>query len=196
MDDFINKMADEMANKLLQELEIEIPEYLRKILEINKKSELKKYCKTITVTQKDFGILVYNSAKLGYIHQIKYNNFVPDHLQTTDDEVDSLSSTKAGEKIVGPAKSFVNKIIATFEQRRYLVAHIFYNQDKGHCFYFDQRDIQNNHWKNGCHLHFVNHLWPNYDPNDVWKTFDESNASLGGKLHIKFKSIEREDFNK
>lgn len=196
MDDLINKMADEMASDLLRELEIDIPEYLKRIFEIEKKSDLEKYCKTITITQKDFVILVYNSYKLGYKHQIKYKNYVPDNLKPTDEEVNSLSSIKQGEKLAGSAKRFISKIFATFDQRRYLVVHIFYNTDKWHCFYFDQRDIQNSHWEKGCHLHFINYLWPNYNPNDVWTAFDKSNASFGDKLHIKFKPIEREDVTK
>ena len=166
-----------------------VPEYLQKMLEIDKKSELEKYCKSIVITQEDFARLVLSSHTMGYLHQIKYHDFVPSHLWPTDEERNALGLSKAGESLSAPAKKFVSKISEIFNERRYLVAHIFYNQNKWHLFYFDQRDMENmrgNHWKEGVHVHFVNYLWPNYDINKLWENFDKKDASAGDKLHIRF----------
>ena len=185
-----------MINEIIKEmLEWEVPEYLCKMLEIEKKSDLEKYCKKIVIPQEGLVKLIYCSNKIGYLHQIKYNNFVPPHLKTTDKEIKALaSSDKAGETLKGDAKKFVNKISQTFKERRYLVAHIFYNAEKWHLFYFDQRDMEEmrgNHWKEGSHIHFVNYLWPQYSINELWKIFDEANAKVGDKLHIRYTPQER-----
>jgi len=166
-----------------------VPEYLQRMLEIEKKSELEKYSKNITITQEDFARLVFNSYAIGYNHRIKYHDFVPSHLVPTDEERKALRSSKVGESLKGSAKKFVTKVSAIFNERRYLVAHIFHNENKWHLFYFDQRDIENmrgNHWKKGVHIHFVNYLWPCYNINKLWENFDKEDASAGDKLHIRF----------
>lgn len=166
-----------------------VPEYLKKMLEIDKKSELEKYCKDIIITQEDFARLVYSSYSVGYRHKIKNHDFVPPHLLPSDEERNALSLSKAGETLNQPAKKLVSKISAIFNDRRCLVAHIFYNQTKWHLFYFDNRDMENicrNHWKEGAHVHFVNYLWPNYDIKTLWGNFDKKDASAGDRLHIRF----------
>jgi hypothetical protein len=84
----------------------------------------------------------------------------------------------------------VRKINQIFKDRRLLVSHLFSNPNRWHLFYFDQRDTQKdrqNHWKRGSHIHFVNDLWPGYDPQKLWDVFSRADASAGGKLHIPFK---------
>ena len=184
-----------MTDKFIQEInESEVPEYLRKMLEIEKKSELKKYCKKIVITKEDLVKLITNCYKIGYFHQIKYNDFLPPNLEPTDKERQAISSLKTGEILTGDAKKFANKLFQLFKQRRYLVAHIFYNKEKWHLFYFDQKDMEEmkgNHWQEGSHIHFVNYLWPQYNIDELWKIFDDSSATVGGKLHIRYKHQER-----
>jgi hypothetical protein len=174
-------------------LERPIPEYLQ-LLSFSKKSELEKFCRSLEIDGRDFTVLISNAYKIGYAHEIKYNDFQPEHLQPTEEEVQGLGKTENGIISID-GQRFIRKISQLFKQRRYLVAHIFANAQRWHLFYFDQRDIQNvdsNHWKHGAHLHFVNDLWPNYDPNDVWALFNLADASVGGKLHIRYKPVEAE----
>ena len=181
--------VQKFARELLAELEGEVQDSLRKLFEIDKKSELEKYCRDLILTKEDFAGLVYNCGRIGYLHDIKSQDFVPKHLAPSDDEVASLSSVKVGQELPDKAKKFARKLSQIFKDRRFLVAHIFYNQQKWHIFFFDQRDMEDkapNHWKEGPHVHFVNHLWPEYDPTDLWEVFNRSNASVGGKLHIRF----------
>ena len=176
-------------------LERPIPEYLRQLLSFSKKSDLERYCRNLEIDYRDFTVLIYNAHQIGYFHDIKFNDFQPEHLQPTEQEVWSLGRTENGV-ISADGQRFIRKVSEIFKQRRYLVAHIFANAERWHLFYFDQRDIQTldpNHWKHGPHLHFVNDLWPNYDPNDVWALFDQADASLRGKLHIRYKPIEPEE---
>ncbi|MDP8230433.1 MAG: hypothetical protein P9L93_04935 [Candidatus Gorgyraea atricola] len=177
---------------------IEVPEYLKKLLEIEEKVKLKRYCNDIIVTQEDFVKLITNCYKIGYLHQIKHHDFVSSHLHPSEKEKDALASVTVGERITGDAKKFMNKISQIFKERRYLVAHIFFNEKKWHMFYFDQRDAESqrkNHWKKGAHIHFVNYLWPQYDLNKLWEIFDMANASAGGKLHIKFEGQDYDRIN-
>ena len=179
-----------MIDKLLQEiLESEVPEYLHKMLEIEKKSELEKYCKNLIITQEALFKLITSSHKIGYLHQIKHIDFVPPHLKPTGKEKEALSSAKAGETLAGDAKKLVNKISQIFKERRLLSVHVFCNNTKWHLFYFDQDDMEerNNHWKHGPHIHFVNYLWPNLDINNLWKLFNKVESSAAGKLHIRYK---------
>jgi len=166
-----------------------VPDYFVELLEIEKKSELIKFCKELIVYKKDFVKLIVNSRKIGYLHEIKYNDFVPIHLDPTDEEFEALQAVDKPGKLEGKAKKFMSKIGQIFVERRYLVVHVFYNELKWHLFYFDQRDIEKerrNHWKEGSHIHFVNYLWPNHDLGNLWEIFDKSNASVGGKIHIKY----------
>jgi hypothetical protein len=58
-----------------------------------------------------------------------------------------------------------------------------------HCFYFTHDDINpenSNHWKYGCHLHYVSHLWPNLNKAWVWKCFNKRATDISGSLHIRF----------
>ena len=189
MDDSINDFAMKKVQELLNSLSREVPEILIKLFEIDKKKELEKYCKDLVISSDNFWSLINNSIKINYYYFRKFRDFVPEKLQIKHEDFDALSDLKLGEKIDGQAKIFFNKIDQMSIQRRFLIAHLFIkidNKEKWHLFYFDQKDLNDNHWRGGSHLHFVNYLWPNYNPNDIWDTFNKSNASIGGKLHIKF----------
>ncbi len=180
-------MNSDVLSKLFDS---EVPEYLTKLLMITKKSKLKKYCRDITIFQEDFVKLIVNSDKIRYTHQRKYHDFIPSHLHPTDEERSALTSATVGERLEGGAKKFINKIKQIFEQRRYLVAHVFFNRERWHLFYFDQKDMGymiKNHWKEGMHIHFVNYLWPQYDIKELWELFNRADATAGGKLHIRYK---------
>jgi hypothetical protein len=78
-----------------------------------------------------------------------------------------------------------------FEERRYLVGHMFYtpNLSEWHFFCFDQRDLEDerpNHWKEGPHVHFINWLWPGQDVKSVWSNFVGENQRPGNAIHLRF----------
>jgi hypothetical protein len=55
----------------------------------------------------------------------------------------------------------VRKMFQLFEERQYLVGHMFYTADlhEWDFFCFDQPDVEQqkrNHWKKGSHVHFLN----------------------------------------
>ncbi len=183
------ELAQKLAKELIESLDGPVPDHLQKLLEIDKKAELVKYSKNLVIEKEQFAMLVHNCHRIGYRHARKTKDFVPEHLHPNNEEVASLSSIKTGETLSKDALKFVQKISQSFKQRRLLVAHVFYNDSQWHIFYFDQRDLEDfekNHWKEGSHIHFVNYLWPDYNPSDLWVLFDKANASIGGKIHIRF----------
>lgn len=165
------------------QLEAPVPDYLVEFLAIKNKGELEKYSRKIEITSHDFAILIWNAASIGYQHARQTHEFRPKHLEPTDADVAGLRN-KNGE-------SFIRKISQILKDRRILVSHMFCNSERWHLFYFDQRDREEgrNHWKRGAHIHFVNDLWPGYDPKKLWDIFSRADASVGGKLHIPMKNV-------
>ena len=166
-----------------------IPDHLQKLLAIEKKSVLKKFCKEITITQDDLISLIFNSSTIGYLHARKHHEFVPKHLPPKDNESKALAGASVGQKLTGDAMKYLNKVSQIFRERRLLSAHVFYNNTKWHLFYFDLDDIDegDNHWTHGSHIHFVNYLWPNLDINNLCGLFDKAESRAAGKLHIRYK---------
>lgn len=168
----------------------EVPAYLQELLAIEKKAALESFCRTIEITQHDLCMLIFNSEGIGYAHDIQHHEFRPSHLEPTDEEVASMQSHSTGEDRASLRRKFVRKISQIFKERRLFVAHTFFNSERWHAFYFDQRDRSaepGNHWKGGAHLHFVNHLWPEYDLGTFWRSTNEDNPKFRGSLHITYK---------
>jgi hypothetical protein len=185
------ELAKKLAKELMEELNVQVPDHFQKLFAIDKKSELIKYCKTLRIETKDFAMLVHNCHKIGYHHAIKRKDFTPSHLHPADNEVKGMASSKSGEPLSSDAEKFIRKVSQIFKQRRILVAHIFFSQAKWHIFYFDQRDLEDfekNHWGKGSHVHFVNYLWPGYDPSDLWALFDKADGTVGGNIHIRHRA--------
>ena len=172
-----------MFNPFAQ-LEGPVPAYLVEFLSIKSKGELEKYSRKIEITSHDFSILIWNAASIGYQHARQTHEFRPKDLEPTKDDIAAFQNKDRGP--------FMRKIIQIFKDRRILVSHMFYNSERWHLFYFDQRDREEgpqNHWKRGAHIHFVNDLWPGYDPKKLWDIFSRADATAGGKLYIPFKNV-------
>jgi len=160
-----------------------VPSNLVRLFEIEKKSELESYSKTLEINDRDFVELVMNCHQLGYKHFRKHKEFVPDHLNLSDD----LKSIKTNPKKV------MRTISAIFDARKYISAHLFIDQtsqSRWHLFYFDFNDLRHDeesHWIGGSHAHFVNYLWPQHSPKDLFDNFENRKTNISGKLHIRFK---------
>jgi hypothetical protein len=159
----------------------DVPGYLQKLLSIEKKTELKKYCRDITISMDDFTMLIVNSSVIGYVHWSEHPEYVPEHLLYSDEELDALFDSPIGKKLTGKAEKCVNKISQTFKERRCLSLHLFSNINDytWHLFFFDQNSVSGTHWKYGAHMHFVNHLWSNLNFNNDLDDFKKiENMSL------------------
>ena len=176
-------------------LELQNLPSLLEILYFKKKRDLVRHCRNAIIYQVDFAafILACETGTFSWNHQIFYRDYVPPHLPPTQENLNSLASNGVGP-LRGEAAKVMNRIAQIFEERRLLVGHMFYDKDisNWHFFYFDQRDLSNkgNHWKEGSHIHLINHLWPNYDAESLWNKFCSGNIQLSGSLHIKFVDID------
>jgi hypothetical protein len=162
------------------------------LVNITKKSELKKHCRSIIVTQRALSNLILG-CDMGQMppwgHQRHHRDFVPEHLELTEADRLALVGNGVGE-MKPPAQKAVNKIGEIFDKRRMLSGHIFFTPDLAywHLFYFDQRDFveRNNHFKGGSHIHLINYLWPNLTAQGVWDQFCTGNPNMSGSLHVRF----------
>jgi hypothetical protein len=167
-------------------------EVLLKIFTFGKKKDLERYCRSLVVNGSDFVAWILHCELRGdpFIHQITYRDIVPGHLDPSDSELKALANNGLGE--LGPeAAKAVRKMGQMFEERRYLVGHMFYtpNLSEWHFFCFDQRDLEDerpNHWKEGPHVHFINWLWPGQDAKSVWSNFVGENQRPGNAIHLRF----------
>jgi hypothetical protein len=170
------------------------------LLTINKKRDLQKHCRSITILKSDFSslILAGMTGALPWSHRVQHHEFIPDHLELTDEDLGAFAASGVG-RMKPRAQKTANKIAAIFDERRLLSGHLFFNADHSnwHLFYFDQRDFadRSNHWKHGgSHIHLINWLWPNRSASETWSQFCNGNQQMRGALHIKFKQTERTPF--
>lgn len=130
---------------------------------------MKSIAKRLTITRTSFIGLIM-SAKSGDLEAMPYHRqmncfeYVPEHLVPTEEDRAAFDANGPGQ-FKGKAKKFANKIFQTFEERKWIVGHLFYtpSQEYWHLLYFDAKDMseKNNHWKvGGPHVHYISSLWP------------------------------------
>jgi hypothetical protein len=164
---------------------------LWQLLSATKKNELKKLSQNTVVTKTAFANLILGS-KVGmtpWTHRVHHREFVPQHLNVTEEDRAAIVSNGVGP--AGPgARKFMSKISAIFDERRLLSGHLFFTPDLSnwHLLYFDQRDISRNrnHWDGGSHIHLINHLWPKWTVQTIWDQFRRGNPRMTGALHLRF----------
>ena len=179
------------ANNEEETSESQNTDALLKLFAFGKKRELEQYCRKIVIDSSAFANFILTCELTGspFLHEIHYRDHVPEHLSLS--EKDSAALAANGVGLLQPdAQKAVRKISQMFKDRRYLVGHIFYVPDlsKWHFLQFDQRDLEDeeNHWKEGAHIHFLNWLWPNYDAKTLWASFTSGKAKMNDSLHVRF----------
>ena len=162
-----------------------------KVFTFSKKRALERYCRDTTVYGCDFAnvIVACEDGVLPFRHRIHYSDIVPKHLVPTDASLGAVSRNSVGP-LDREGRKVARKIFALFDERRWLVGHIFFTADmhEWHFFCFDQRDTaaRANHWKGGSHIHLVNWLWPNLDLRSVWRDFVRKNERPPQALHLRY----------
>lgn len=162
-----------------------VPEKLLKLLQISTKSEADKYCKSLIISEFELFLFIQNCHLIGFEHKSKFPDYVPAHLIISDTDTTKLKNgnTKPVSKKLGPL----------LDERRRINVHLFYRNSEWHCFYFSDDDIEkneNNHWKNGSHIHYISFLWPSYTQEQIWRSFDTRKTKLSGNIHIRFNPYE------
>ena len=170
------------------------------IFTISTLRDLKKHCRTATISEAELAnfIIWCQDAAAGspFLHTAHHRHFIPEHLGLSDSDLAALATNGVG-KFKPAAQKAANKVAATFDERRLLSGHLFWNEQAWHFFYYDNRDRDEykNHWIGGPHIHLINHLWPNRTAETVWEQFCNGNPNMKGALHIRLIRINYGPYN-
>jgi len=162
-----------------------VPDKLKKLFLITKKAKAEQYVKELVLTEYDLFLLIHNCSQIRFTHRSKFKPYIPEHLVVSNTDIDEMKT--------GHPKKVSTKISAGLSQRRYIHAHLFECGSDWHCFYFSHQDIEPadaNHWKYGCHVHYISHLWPNLGKRWIWNKFNKRYTEISGSLHIRFEPFE------
>jgi hypothetical protein len=173
------KLALEISRKTMDELDIKdakkgVPDKLKALLEINKKSKAIKYCKNLELSEDELYLLIHNSTQIGFKCRSKFAEYVPPHLRLTDLDISRLHTQ--------PEK-FRNKVKEIFLERRHISAHLFDRGEQWHCFFNAYQDLEPTHWRSS-HLHYVSYLWSQLTKDKVWTAFDTRSTRIPS-IHIR-----------
>lgn len=140
------------------------------IILCNEKNELKKLCKTSTISKSEFvDFIVACEAGLTHLnHTMQYFDFVPSELEERKDDWKILNSDKKTQSSNEGQKAF-NRLFKAHGKKQYRVGHMFVSKElahpnhEWHFVFFEINELytKNNHWGRGQHVHITNYLWPN-----------------------------------
>jgi len=165
--------------------QIGVPDKLEKLFLITKKAEVEPYSRNIVLSEYDLFLLIHNCSQIGFTHRSKFKQYVPEHLTVSDTDRDEMKA--------GNPNRISTKTSSILLERRYIHVHLFEHGSDWHCFYFSHQDIEpvsTNHWKYGCHLHYISHLWPKLKKRWIWNKFNKRFTQISGSLHIRFEPFE------
>jgi len=164
--------------------QIGVPDKLEKLFLMTKKAEVEQYSRNIVLSEYDLFLLIHNCSQIRFTHRSKFRQYIPEHLTVTDTDRDEMKA--------GNPKRISKKTSSILLERRYIHVHLFEHSSDWHCFYFSHQDIEpasTNHWKYGCHLHYISHLWPELKKRWIWNKFNKRFTQISGSLHIRFEAF-------
>jgi hypothetical protein len=188
----IKKLAKEESTKIVKKTKRGgIPSHLRILLSLKRKKEVLRYIKNIVMTNHDLPNLILTCKCLGFTHQSKHIQFVPEDLFLTDDERAGFSKKNISED---GANKVDKKISEIFKNRKYLSVHLFERGDEWHIFYFDYHDAYTprnlNHSELGPHIHYISYLWgKGFNKDDLLAAFEFRKVVINSE-HIRY--VEKE----
>jgi len=161
-----------------------VPGKLKELFSITRKAHAEQYCRDTVLSEYDLFLLIHNCSQIQFTHRSKFKQYIPENLKVSDTDRDKMKS--------GSPKKLLTKIHSGLMERRYIHVHLFEYSSDWHYFYFSHQDTDPasiNHWKNGCHLHYVSHLWPNLKKHWIWNAFNKRSTEMTG-FHIRFEPFE------
>lgn len=163
------------------------------IILCKEKSQLEKLCKKSTISMEDFvGFIMACEAGVTHLnHIIHYFDYVPDELETKEEDWAILSAS-AEERASKEGQKSLRRVFKLHDKRQYRVGHMFFSKElvqpfsEWHFIFFEVKELnqRNNHWEKGAHIHITNHLWPNLACQDVWNEFLTQRKFPTAKLHL------------
>jgi hypothetical protein len=165
---------------------------LLELLNLDSKAEVERHCRGLVVHGDDFAGLVLTAQVGGlgnYLYASHFDERVPDQLNPKPSEREAAGRAKVG-LLEGEAKTFFSKIDQIFKQRRLFAAHLLYTASHKywHLLYFDQRDTadDDNHWKEGSHIHYANDRFHRDPLNDIWARVKKGETTFLKPVHIRY----------
>ena len=165
--------------------QVGIPDKFKDLFLIKRKKDAEHHSRDIVLSEYDLFLLIHNCSQIHFTHRSKFKQYIPEHLIVADTDRDEMKA--------GNPKKALTKMSSGLLERRYIHVHLFEYGSDWHCFYFSHQDIDpadTNHWKYGCHLHYISHLWPRLKKRWIWNKFNKRSTEMSGSLHIRFEPFE------
>jgi len=162
-----------------------VPDKLKELFLITRKAQAEQYARQTVISEYELFLLIHNCSQIRFTHRSKFKQYIPEHLKVLDTDRDEMKT--------GNPKKMMKKVSSGLLERKYIHVHLFEFSGDWHCFYFTHQDIEPtsaNHWKYGCHLHYISHLWPRLRKRWIWSKFNKRSTDISGSLHIKFEPFE------
>ncbi len=181
----VQRRKVEYNNKVNQ---VGVPDKFKNLFQITRKAKAEQYARQIVISEYDLFLLIHNCSQIRFAHRSKFKQYVPEHLRVSDTDRDEMKT--------GNPKKMMKRVSSGLLERKYIHVHLFEFSSDWHCFYFTHQDIEPtsaNHWKHGCHLHYISHLWPGLKKKWIWSKFSKRSTDILGSLHIRFEPFEFPD---
>lgn len=167
------------------------PEKIKRLFEIKDKKSAERYCKTLHLNGYDISDSRFNADQAGFSHTNKHLEIVPEDLEPTKVQKDAFRNiSELGPIQNKDARKYLQKISATFKQRKNINAHLYERGKEWHLFWFTYHDSipgnigQEPHWQGGNHVHYTSYLW-GLNKENVWKSLESSSYKING-THVKY----------
>jgi hypothetical protein len=169
-------------------------ENLVTLLNLGRKSEVERYCKSLVIRSEDLADLFLAGRIAGlppYQYACHFADSVPEELNPSDEELEALGKAKVG-LLTGSALKAARKFDQTYKVKRLLAAHLFFTQSHKcwHMFYFDQRDYGkfDNHWKHGPHIHYSQDSFVLEPLQLIWNRVCAPHPKFPRSVHVRYDS--------
>jgi hypothetical protein len=164
------------------------------LLEFQKKRDLEKFARTVTIPFRDFAeyLGVCDDLDWPYRHVFQRREF-NGPLEPKEGDLAGFSPGASADAL----QATIKRVGQFFKERQVLYGHMLYTPDleRWHFIFFSERDLEavGNHWKaGGSHVHLVNHLWPKHSAESVWRQFNTARKLAFDALHVRFEMSEAE----
>lgn len=175
-----------MIDPVSQLLQSSPPDNLLKLFSLTKKNEVLKCSSEITVLSEELTRMIVGAHKAGYVHIPRFGDIRPPQLELMDRDVEVFGGGVSPLVDSGrQRRKTFRKIKQMFLERKVMAFHFFVAPSRWHLISFSNHDAHSagpNHWECGTHIHFVNFLWPECDPVQIWNSFPERPSGV----HIRF----------
>lgn len=134
----IDKWAEEMAGRILDQVCEENYSSILKLLEAKNKRDAERLGASLTISEAQFASLVLN-VSIYRVHGYSYQSYYKTHMAAdlTEERLEKYINDKDIGKIIQK----------TFDERKHNCFHLFERGSEWHLFYFNFSDVKGDHWE-------------------------------------------------